>query len=162
MQDSSVWRRAAVVLVALTGVVAFANGVYFIVGDHPFNGENDYSEEIAMSKADAEANAPAVADWTMHVSDQVGSVSAGWGLFIIGLAVTGLRRGVPFARNVLWLGGLPTLVFSAFGEWVQFGHVDTGTMMSMIALVLFVTGMGLSYVSVPQRAPGDAAHERTA
>lgn len=144
-----------VALVFLAGLAAALNGAWFIVGQHPFD-DDGYSEEVNLTREEARDVDPKLEDWLLHVSDQTGSVTLGWGLFVMALAGIGLRVGQPHARTILLIGGLPTLAFSAFGEYVQFGHMDTGTMISMAVLGLFLLGLALTYVG--QRT--DPATER--
>lgn len=133
-----------VAIVVLAGLVAMANGLWFIVGNHPFD-DGGYSEEVRLTQQEAHDVTPQLADWLLHVSDQVGSVTVGWGLFVIGLAVLESRRHDHGLQLVLLVGGLPTLVFSAFGEHAQFGTMDTGSIISTAVLALFVIGIGLIY-----------------
>lgn len=135
-----------VVLVFVAGLVAALNGAWFIVGQHPFD-DDGYSEEVDLTREEAREVNPELEDWLLHVSDQTGSVTLGWGLFVMALAGLGLRTGQPYARPTLLLGGLPTLTFSAFGEYVQFGHLDTGTIISMGVLGLFLLGIAFTYIS---------------
>lgn len=147
-------RLLGVGLVFVSGLVASAIGLWFVVGSHPFDeAEGAYSDEVALTRDQALAASPTLYRWLLHVSDQTGSVSFGWGMFVMALAATGLRHGVPWARNVLWLGAMPTLAFSAFGDWIQFHTVDPGTVSSIGALTLFVAGMALTYVPAPATEP---------
>lgn len=147
-------RLAGVGLVFFCGLIAAAIGAWFVVGSHPFDeSAGAYSDEVGLTRDQALAASPTLYTWLLHVSDQTGSVSFGWGMFVMALAVTGLRQGVGWARNVLWLAAMPTLAFSAFGEWIQFHTVDPGTVSSIAALVLFVAGMGLTYVPAPAPEP---------
>lgn len=132
-------------LVFIAGLVAALNGAWFVIGEHPFD-DDGYSEEVNLTREEARDVDPQLEDWLLHVSDQTGSVTLGWGLFVMALAGLGLRTGQPYARPILLIGGLPTLVFSAFGEYVQFGHLDTGTLISMGVLALFLLGIALTYV----------------
>lgn len=132
-------------LVFIAGFTAALNGAWFIVGQHPFD-DGGYSEEVDLTREEAREVNPELEDWLLHVSDQTGSVTVGWGLFVMTLAAFGLRTGQPYARLTLLVGGLPTLLFSAFGEYVQFGTLDTGTMISMVVLGLFLIGLALTYV----------------
>lgn len=132
-------------LVFVAGLAAALNGAWFIVGQHPFN-DDGYSEEVDLTREDAREVTPELEDWLLHVSDQTGSVTVGWGLFVMTVAAFGLRTGQPYARLTLLIGGLPTLLFSAFGEYVQFGTLDTGTMISMGVLGLFLVGLALTYI----------------
>jgi hypothetical protein len=128
-------------LVALGGLVSAATGVYFLVGNHPFHRAGEFAEEFGMTRAQVEAVNPEIAHWVMHVSDQVGAVSLGWGLFLVLLAAFGLRLGHRPSWLALWAAGLPTLLFAAFGEVTMFGHLDEGSLLSMGVLVLFLVGM---------------------
>lgn len=134
-----------VALIFLAGLIAALNGAWFIAGEHPFD-DDGYSEEVDLTREEARDIGPELEDWLLHVSDQTGSVTLGWGLFVMAVAGFGLRTGQPYARPTLLIGGLPTLVFSAFGEYVQFGTLDTGTILSMGVLGLFLLGVALTYV----------------
>lgn len=134
-----------IALVFIAGLAAALNGGWFIVGQHPFD-DGGYSEEVDLTREEAREVTPELEDWLLHVSDQTGSVTLGWGLFVMALAIFGLRNGQPYARPTLLIGGLPTLIFSAFGEYVQFGTLDTGTIISMGVLGLFLVGIALTYV----------------
>lgn len=131
--------------VFIAGFVAALNGAWFVAGQHPFD-DDGYSEEVDLTREEAREVTPELEDWHLHVSDQTGSVTVGWGLFVMALASLGLRTGQPYARPILLLGGLPTLTFSAFGEYVQFGHLNTGTVISIGVLELFLLGIALTYV----------------
>jgi hypothetical protein len=135
-----------VALIALAGAVAVANGLWFVVGEHPFD-DGGYSEEVDLTHSEAADVTPELPDWLLHVSDQVGSVTTGWGLFVISLAALEHRRRDRAIQAILAIGGLPTLVFSAFGEHAQFGTVDTGTLLSVLVLAAFVLGLGLVVVT---------------
>jgi hypothetical protein len=128
-------------LLFFAGVISVINGLWFVIGDHPFHREGGYSREFGMTEAQLNAINPQIADWGRHVSDQVGSVSFGWGMFIVVLAVLGILRAQKTAWVTLWLAGTPTLIYSTFGEFLHFGTFDEGSLYSMIVLVLFVTGM---------------------
>lgn len=145
-----------VAMVVLAGVVAIANGAWFIVGQHPFD-DDGYSEEVDLSREEARQVNPELEDWLLHVSDQTGSVTVGWGLFIVTLGLVGLPSSDRTAQIALLVGGLPTLLFSAFGEFVQFGTLDTGTVISMVVLVLFVLGLGLTARDLLPGEAGSAA-----
>jgi hypothetical protein len=138
-----------VVLIALAGTVAVTNGLWFVVGDHPFD-DGGYSEEVDLTHSEAAEVTPDLPDWLLHVSDQVGSVTTGWGLFVVSLAWLEHRRRDRALQTVLLLGGLPTLLFSAFGEHAQFGTVDTGTMLSVLVLGLFLVGVSLIVATTPE------------
>lgn len=56
-------------------------------------------------------------------------------------AVLGIRQAQRSAWISLWVGGMPTLVFAAFGELSTFGTMDAGSILSLIVLLLFLTGM---------------------
>ncbi|MBI4306438.1 MAG: hypothetical protein HY678_08990 [Chloroflexi bacterium] len=131
----------AAALAACGGLIAVATGVFFVVGDHPFYRDGGFSEEINMTRTEAEALNPLIVEWTMHVSDQVGTMSAAWGLFVIGLAWFGLRQGQRSAWIMLWVGGLPALLSASFSEYIMFGHMDEGSLLSTAVLVLFMAGM---------------------
>ncbi len=132
----------AAACIFLAGFVAAASVLAIhIATDHPFNGANGYAEEFGMSRLQVDAFNPRLSDWMIHVSDQVGSVSLGWGLFLMSLAWLGIRRGQRMAWWVLWLGGTPTVFYSAFGEHLMFGTWDTGSMLSLIVLIIFLVGM---------------------
>ena len=126
---------------AIAGLLAALTGILFIVGDHPFHREGGFSEEMGMTKTEIEAFNPKIVDWTMHVSDQVGSVSMGWGLFIIVLSWFGIRRENKVAWYALWIAGTPTLFISSFGEIIQFGTFDVGSVLSIGVFILFMIGM---------------------
>lgn len=128
------------IMLTIAGCAAALTGIWFIAGEHPFH-RDGYSEEMGMTKAQLQAINPQIVDWTMHVSDQVGSVSMGWGLFIVVLAWFGVRNGQKVAWYALWIGGAPTLLISSFGEITQFGSLDTGSLLSIFVLALFLTGM---------------------
>lgn len=134
-----------IALIFVAGLVAGLNGAWFIVGQHPFD-DGGYSEEVDLTREEAREVNPELEDWLLHVSDQTGSVTLGWGLFVMAVAGLGLRTEQPYAWTILLVGGLPTLVISAFGEYVQFGHLDTGTILSMGVLGLFLLGLALTYV----------------
>lgn len=142
--------RVGVALVFVAGLAAAVNGAWFVVGQHPFD-DDGYSEEVNLTRDQAREVDPKLEDWLLHVSDQTGSVTVGWGLFVMALAGFGLRTGQSYARTILLIGGLPTLVFSAFGEYVQFGTLDTGTIISMGVLGLFLLGLALTYASQDAR-----------
>lgn len=138
-------KMVGVALVFSAGLVAALNGAWFIVGQHPFD-DGGYSEEVDLTREEAREVSPELEDWLLHVSDQTGSVTVGWGLFVMAIAGFGLRTGQPYARPTLLVGGLPTLIFSAFGEYVQFGHLDTGTLISIGVLGIFLLGIVLTYI----------------
>lgn len=135
--------QAGVALVVLSGLLAVANGAWFVIGHHPFN-DDGYSEEVDLTRSQARDVNPGLEDWLLHVSDQTGSVTVGWGLFVATLGVVGLPRGESSARIALAVGGLPTLAFSAFGEFIQFGTLDRGTIISITVFALFVLGLALA------------------
>jgi hypothetical protein len=135
-----------VALVVVAGLIAIGNGLWFVVGSHPFD-DGGYSEEVDLTRAEAGDVTPELPDWLLHVSDQVGSVTVGWGAFVVGLGVLEHRRRDRALQGLLLIGGLPTLLFSAFGEHVQFGAMDTGSIISTVVLGLFVIGVGLQYVA---------------
>jgi hypothetical protein len=133
--------KVATILILVAGLTAVANGVWFILGDHPFDGAGGYSDELGMTKTEVDRFNTQISDWVLHVTDQVGAVSLGWGLFLMALAAPAIRQDQRWARRALWLGGAPTLIIAALGEFVQFGTLDVGTIISMTVLVLFLLGM---------------------
>lgn len=144
--ESSRLFTVGVALVFLAGLAAGLNGAWFIVGQHPFD-DGGYSEEVDLTREEAREVNPHLEDWLLHVSDQTGSVTMGWGLFVMAVAALGLRNDQPHSRTILLIGGLPTLLVSAFGEYVQFGHFDTGTIISIGVLVAFLLGLAVTYVA---------------
>jgi hypothetical protein len=129
------------ICISFAGLVSSVTGAWFIIGAHPFHRDNRFSEEFGMTEAQLNAFNPQIADWGRHVSDQVGSVSFGWGLFLITLALFGVLRGHKPSWIILWIAGIPTSLYSAFGEHIQFGTLDTGTLLSMFVFLLFLVGM---------------------
>lgn len=143
-------RMTGVALVFLVGLISAAFGVWFAVSDQPFDSAG-YADEFEMDKGEIAAFNPRVASWSVHVQNQIGSLTFGWGVLVMGLAATGLRLGVPWARWVLWAGALPTVLYSALHEFIEFGTIDVGTISSLVVAALFILGMALTYV--PTRAP---------
>lgn len=139
------FRTVGVSLVFLTGLIAAAFGVWFAVSDQPFDNAG-YADEFEMNREEIAAFNPRVESWSMHVQNQIGSLTFGWGVLVMGLAVTGLRQGVQWARRLLWFGALPTVLYSALHEFLEFGTIDVGTLSSMFVAAIFVLGMGLTYV----------------
>lgn len=133
-----------VALVFLVGLVSAAFGVWFAVSDQPFDSAG-YADEFEMQKEEVAAFNPRVASWSVHVQNQIGSLTFGWGVLVMGLAATGLRQGVAWARWVLWAGALPTVLYSALHEFIEFGTMDVGTISSLVVAALFVVGMALTY-----------------
>ena len=131
----------AAVLISLAGLVAAVTGAWFIFGQHPFHRSDGFAKEFGMTQAQIDSFNPEISHWVIHVSDQVGAVSLGWGLFVMCLAAFGVRDGQRSAWLSLWLGGLPTLLFAAFGELSSFGTLDTGSILSLAVLGLFLAGM---------------------
>jgi len=62
--------------------------------------------------------------WAIHTVDQLGSVIMGWGLFIIALTWFGIRNKNKLAWNSSWIGGTPTLLFSALKIIHRYGIYD--------------------------------------
>ena len=140
------------IMLTIAGCAAALTGIWFIAGEHPFH-RDGYSEEMGMTKAQLQAINPQIVDWTMHVSDQVGSVSMGWGLFIVVLAWFGVRNGQKVAWYALWIGGAPTLLISSFGEITQFGAVrQSGSLCDMCSMrqaeVKQITGVDVRVFAV--------------
>ena len=129
--------------------------------EHPFNRPNGYAEEFGMTKAEIEAFNPEAAHWMIHVSDQVGSTSLGWGLFLIALALLGIRRGNKTALWALWIGGKPTAAYSAFHEYILFGTFDIGSLLSAMVLFIFLLGMLLP-IGIFRQLREPATFHRTA
>lgn len=146
------YRNVGVALVFLTGLIAAAYGLWFIASDQPFD-SSGYADEFDMQQSEIAAFNPRVASWSIHVQNQIGSLSFGWGIFIMAIAATGLRMNVPWARNVLWICATPTLLYSALHEFIEFGTMDVGTLSAIIAAAVFVLGMGLTYVRAGTDAP---------
>lgn len=132
----------AATLIFLAGLAsALVVLLIHIPTEHPFNGPDGYADEFGMTKAEVEAVNPHMAEWMIHVSDQVGSASLGWGLFLMSLAVLGIRKGHKVAWWALWIGATPTAAYSAFGEYVMFGTFDAGSLSSLAVLLVFLIGM---------------------
>lgn len=131
----------AAIMMIIAGLVAVLNGIWFIVGDHPFYLEKGYAKDFDMTESEVQQFNPQLAKWVMHVSDQVGSVSVGWGLFIITLAWVGIRHGRKWAWNTLWVGGTPTALYASFGELLMFGAMDFGSILSLVVLTIFLVAM---------------------
>ncbi|MFQ5941342.1 MAG: hypothetical protein ACE5KA_06570 [Nitrososphaerales archaeon] len=66
------------ILISIAGLIATVTGIWFIIGDHPFNHEGGFSREFEMMRAELEAINPNLVSWPLHVSDQVGNLSMGW------------------------------------------------------------------------------------
>ena len=146
LRSQHVPRRRAILdvaaaLIFLGGLTAAATGAWFIVGEHPFHRAGGYSKELGMTKAEVDGFNHEISHWVIHVSDQVGAVSLGWGLFLMTQAVLGIRRAQRSAWISLWVGGMPTLLFAAFGELSTFGTMDAGSILSLVVLLLFLFGM---------------------
>ena len=133
--------NVAAALIFAGGLIAATTGAWFIVGEHPFHRAGGFAKEFGMTRAQVDGFNHEISDWVIHVSDQVGAVSLGWGLFLMTLAASGVRHGQRSAWLALWLGGTPTLVFAAFGELSAFGTLDTGSILSIVVLLLFLMGM---------------------
>lgn len=134
----------AAACIFLAGFLAVATVLLIhIPTDHPFNGANSMAEEFGMTRAEVDAFNPKLSAWMIHVSDQVGSTSLGWGLFLMALAWLGIRKGSRTAWWALWIGGTPTVAYSAFGEYIMFGTWDIGSLLSLGVLVIFLIGMVL-------------------
>ncbi len=74
---------------------------------------------------------------------QLGGMDMGLGLFMAGLAWLGVRRFNQASWRVLWIAGVPALMISAFGGFVQAGTFDTWSYLSAAALGVFVSGMAI-------------------
>lgn len=129
------------ILLLFAGLVAALTGIWFIVGDFPFDSETGFSDKMNISKDDLVVFNPKILSWVIHTTDQVGSVSMGWGLFVIALAWFGVRKLKKFAWYALWIGGTPTLLISTLKEIMRYGILDTGSILNMVVFLLFIIGM---------------------
>jgi hypothetical protein len=145
------------VCLSIAGLISVLNGAWFVFGEHPFHRTGGYSREFGMTEAELNAINPLIADWGRHVSDQVGSVSIGWGLFIVILAIFGVLRRQKLAWLTLWIAGTPTIFYSALGEFIQFRTFDEGSLYSFIVLIFFLVGMLLPItLFMKQRSMSDS------
>ena len=135
-----VW--ASVVILICSGLVAALTGVFwFILADFPFDNSTGYADKMEITRAELMETNPAIVAWAGQTVNQLGSVTMGWGLFIIALAWFGIRKSSKDAWYVLWMGGAPTLLYSSVKEIVRYGWTDTGSVLKLAAFLLFFLGM---------------------
>lgn len=132
---------ASAAIISLCGLLALGNAVWIVAAGLPFNGPGGFASNFGLTRAQVEAFNPELAWWTVHHYQRLAELSVGWGLFVIVLAVGGIRRGQRLAWWALWLGATPTLLSAAFRERIVFGRFDPGSIMSLIVLGLFLVGM---------------------
>lgn len=133
-----IWLSTIILIFA--GIVSSGTGIWFIVGDFPFD-RTGFADKMDISKEELLATNPEIVMWATHTTNQLGSVSMGWGLFIIALAWLGIRKNNRYAWYALWVGGVPTLLYSAIKEIVRYGVLDTGSILNITAFLLFFLGM---------------------
>lgn len=143
---------ASALTIDLCGLLALGNVAWIVAGGLPFNGPGGFAANFGLTRAQVEAFNPELAWWTVHHYQRLAELSVGWGLFVIALAVGGVRRGQRLAWWALWLGATPTLLSAAFRERIVFGRFDPGSIMSLIVLALFLVGMLLPVRSFVRRA----------
>lgn len=136
--------------VIITGLIVLGTGVWFMISDHPFGSmmgdTNGYSEELDLTREEARAVSPGLEAWAIHVSDQVGSLSIGWALFVVALAALDYRRRDHGLQLVLAIGGLPMLAYATFEEFAHFEAIwNPGTLLSILVFPLFIFGLALMY-----------------
>ena len=132
---------ASAAIISLCGLLALGNAAWIVAGGLPFSGPGGFAPNFGLTRAQVEAFNPELAWWTVHHYQRLAEVSLGWGLFVIVLAVGGIRRGQRLAWWALWLGATPTLLSAAFRERILFGRFDPGSIMSLVVLALFLVGM---------------------
>ena len=151
--------NAAVALVFAAGLLSAATGAWFVVGDHPFTGPAQFSDEFGMTKAQMDTFNPDISEAVLADSARAGAVSLGWGIFVMVLAWLGLRNRQRWAFAALWAGGVPALLLSAVAEPVRFGTLEIGSVLSAGLLGVFVLGLLLAGPAL--RTPGaDSSAER--
>ena len=133
--------NASALIVGLCGLLALGNAAWIVAAGLPFGGPGGYAANFGLTRAQVEAFSPELAWWTVHHYQRLAELSVGWGLFVIALAVGGIRRGQRLAWWALWLGATPTLLSAAFRERILFGRFDPGSIMSLVVLALFLVGM---------------------
>ncbi|MFQ5941341.1 MAG: hypothetical protein ACE5KA_06565 [Nitrososphaerales archaeon] len=62
-------------------------------------------------------------------------------MFIVSLAWLGIRKVNKNVWYALCIAGTPTLIIATFGESVQFGSLDIGSILSMLVFSIFIAGM---------------------
>ena len=127
--------------ITLCGLLALGNAAWIVAGGLPFSGPGGFAPNFGLTRAEVEAFNQELAWWAVHHYQRLAEVSLGWGLFVIVLAIGGVRRGQRTAWWALWLGATPTLLSAAFRERLLFGRFDPGSIMSLIVLALFLVGM---------------------
>jgi hypothetical protein len=133
--------NVAVALVFMAGLLSAATGAWFVLGDHPFTGASQFSDEFGMTKAQIDAFNPAISKAVLADSARAGAVSLGWGMFVMVLAWLGLRNRHRLAFVALWAGGVPALLLSAVAEPMRFGTVEVGSVLSAVVLGVFLLGL---------------------
>ena len=113
-----------------------------------------------VKAAQLETN-PAIEAWAEQPANQLGSVTMGWGLFIIALAWTGIGKESKGAWYVLWIGGAPTALASSVQKIVRYGWSDSGSTLNLAALSLLCLGLLLPIKSIVRKKaePPIAARE---
>lgn len=133
--------NVSALLIFLAGLISAATGIWFIFGDHPFYHQDGMAEDFGMTEAQVHHFNPELANWAVHVSDQIGSLTTGWALFMMILAWFGIRRGHRFSWIAVLIAGMPTMFYSSLGEWIMFGKLDGGSPLAIVVFILFLCGM---------------------
>jgi len=135
--------KTSTVLLMIVGGLSVGTGVWFVVDDFPFTGPNDRSGKYGMTKDEINQFNPFIVTQTLHAWDQVGFLSISYGLFVIGLAYLGIRRGQPIAWIALWLGGTPAQIGGPIELRynLESGDAGGGDVLVWLVLALFLAGM---------------------
>ncbi|HVL47469.1 MAG TPA: hypothetical protein VM889_02835 [Candidatus Thermoplasmatota archaeon] len=146
-------------LLVLTGFLAVASGILFIVRDEPFTGPGGEADDLGVTAAEVEAFSPHVAEALRTLHKELGYVSLGWGVFVAGLAIAWHATRANAVRLALWAGAVPTLLLTVARNASTGREIlHVGTLAALAAFALFAIGMALTYVApspsaTPPRAP---------
>jgi hypothetical protein len=135
--------KASVVLLFVVGGLSVATGAWFVADDFPFTGPDDKSGKFGMTKGQIETFNPHIVSNTLHAWDQVGFLSISYGLFIIGIAHLGIRRGNPVTWVIGWLGGIPAQIGGPIELRynLETGDAGQGDVLVWLVLALFLVAM---------------------
>jgi hypothetical protein len=134
------YARYAWVIVLISGLVDIATALYLVVNPVPLDSPGIVNL-TGMSWSAIQSQSPAAAKLTSYFVGIFGVQETYLGLFTAGLAVTGMRKGAPWAWNVLWIAPIAFLSYAASNYSIG----GTTWTLAVVDALIAIVGLMLSY-----------------
>jgi hypothetical protein len=134
------YAKYAWALVLLSGLIDIATALYLVAYPSPLDGPGVVNLTGTTWPA-IQSQSPAAAKLTSYFIGIFGVQETYLGLFTVGLAVTGMRKGAPWAWNLLWIAPIAFLSYAASNYSIG----GTTWALAVVDSLLAIVGLVISY-----------------